>query len=246
MDRFKNYLNALSEEAIKKELEILYENFEVVRDFYGMKLSQGKVTNRLIRKYKDRVIDALYPDGSFQGGLDVDKVDKIMSTVKRNPNYFYYIQVGIYAVEACTTVANDFGGDYGEEFYQYFEELYEGVIKFSEAKGVKDDYREQFEALKSKAFLPDYPPIKVYYWSEKYWSIGITEVKIGNTLVSIYEKEKSVCDAIRYRNKIGKDVEKEVLKTYLKEKGRNIEKLLRYARILRVEEQMETYLSILL
>jgi len=97
-----------------------------------------------------------------------------------------------------------------------------------------------------KVFLPDYPPIKVYYWSEKYWSIGITEVKIGNTMVSIYEKEKSVCDAIRYRNKIGKDVEKEVLSNYLKKRGRNIDKLLNYARILRIEEQMETYLSILL
>ncbi|MCB0649987.1 MAG: type IV toxin-antitoxin system AbiEi family antitoxin domain-containing protein [Saprospiraceae bacterium] len=97
-----------------------------------------------------------------------------------------------------------------------------------------------------KVALPDYPPIKIYYWSEKYWSIGITEARVGNTIVKIYDKEKSVCDAIRYRNKIGKDVEKEVLKNYLKEKSRNIDKLLRFARLLRVEEQIKTYLSILL
>ena len=64
--------------------------------------------------------------------------------------------------------------------------------------------------------------------------------------MKIYDKEKSVCDAIRFRNKVGKDVEKEVLKNYLKERGRNIDKLLRFARLLRVEEQMKTYLSILL
>lgn len=97
-----------------------------------------------------------------------------------------------------------------------------------------------------KVALPDYPPIKVYYWSEKYWSIGITEARIGNTMVKIYDKEKSVCDAIRYRNKVGRDLEKEVLKNYLKERGRNIDKLLRFARLLRVEEQMKTYLTILL
>lgn len=97
-----------------------------------------------------------------------------------------------------------------------------------------------------KVVLPDYPPIRVYFWSEKYWSIGITQVTIGNTVVDIYEKEKSVCDAIKFRNKIGKDVEKEVLKNYLKEKNRNIDKLLRYAKLLRVEEQMKTYLTILL
>ena len=97
-----------------------------------------------------------------------------------------------------------------------------------------------------KVALPDYPPIKIYYWSEKYWSIGIAQAQIGNTRVNIYEKEKSVCDAVRFRNKIGKDVEKEVLKNYLQERGRNIEKLLRFARLLRVEDQMKTYLSILL
>lgn len=97
-----------------------------------------------------------------------------------------------------------------------------------------------------KITLPDYPPIRVYFWSEKYWSIGITETTIGDTTVKIYEREKSVCDAIKFRNKIGKDVEREVLTNYLKAKNRNIDKLLRYARLLRVEAQMKTYLSILL
>ncbi len=55
-----------------------------------------------------------------------------------------------------------------------------------------------------------------------------------------------MCDAIRFRNKIGKDVEKEVLKNYLRERGRNIDKLLHFARLLRVEGQMKSYLSILL
>lgn len=97
-----------------------------------------------------------------------------------------------------------------------------------------------------KVTLPDYPPIKVYYWSEKYWRIGITKVTIGNAGISIYEKEKSVCDAIRFRNKIGKDVEKEVLKNYLKERDRDIDKLLHFARLLRVEGQLKNYLNILL
>jgi predicted transcriptional regulator of viral defense system len=97
-----------------------------------------------------------------------------------------------------------------------------------------------------KVVLPDYPPIRIYYWDEKHRRVGITEVNIGDTKVSIYEKEKSVCDAVRYRNKIGKDVEKEVLKNYLKERGRNIDKLLYFARLLRVEKQMKAYLSILL
>ncbi|MCB0653050.1 MAG: type IV toxin-antitoxin system AbiEi family antitoxin domain-containing protein [Saprospiraceae bacterium] len=110
---------------------------------------------------------------------------------------------------------------------------------------VPPEYHIAIEKNK-KVLLPDYPPIKVYFWSEQYWSLGIAEIKIGKTTVKIYEKEKSVCDAIKFRNKIGKEVEKEVLQNYLKEKDRNIEKLLYFARLLRVEAQMKTYLSILL
>ncbi|MBK8702806.1 MAG: hypothetical protein IPN33_03770 [Saprospiraceae bacterium] len=94
--------------------------------------------------------------------------------------------------------------------------------------------------------MPDYPPIRLYYWSKKYWHIGITEVTIGETRLKIYEKKKAVWYAIRFRNKIGRDVEKEVLKNYLKEKGRDIERLLHFARLLRVEGQLGLYLRILL
>lgn len=97
-----------------------------------------------------------------------------------------------------------------------------------------------------KVALPDYPPIKLYYWSEAYWRIGVTEIMVDNTPIKIYDKEKSVCDAVRFRNKVGKDTEKEVLQSYLRERPRNLEKLLHYARLLRVEKQMTTYLNILL
>jgi predicted transcriptional regulator of viral defense system len=97
-----------------------------------------------------------------------------------------------------------------------------------------------------KVALPDYPPIRLYYWKENYWSIGIVQHPVGNSLISIYEKEKAVCDAVRFRNKIGKEMEKEVLKNYLKLRDRNIDKLLRFARVMRVENQVKSYLSILL
>ncbi len=97
-----------------------------------------------------------------------------------------------------------------------------------------------------KITLPDYPAIRDYFWRDKYWSVGITETTIGDTTGKIYEREKSGCDVIKFSNKIGKDVELEVLTNYLKAKNRNIDKLLRYARLIRVEAQMKTYLSILL
>lgn len=97
-----------------------------------------------------------------------------------------------------------------------------------------------------KVVLPDYPPIQLYFWTQKYWKLGITSVKIGNTEVKIYDKEKCVCDAIRYRNKLGKEVEKEVLENYLRFPGRNIDLLFSYAKELRVKTKLTQYLELLI
>ena len=56
--------------------------------------------------------------------------------------------------------------------------------------------------------------------------------------------EKSVCDAIRYRNKIGIDVSSEILKNYLSRKERNITRLAAYAKSMRIAGILNNYLEI--
>jgi len=90
-----------------------------------------------------------------------------------------------------------------------------------------------------KMLLPDYPPIKLYYLSEGFHQLGITQICIGNQNVKIYDLEKSVCDAVRFRNKVGLDIAIEVLKNYVNRKDRNFDKLAKYARPLRIEKIMQ-------
>ena len=94
-----------------------------------------------------------------------------------------------------------------------------------------------------KILLPDYPPITLYYWKREYHELGVTKQKISGYTVKIYDLEKSVCDAIKYRTKIGMDVASEILKTYLKRKDRNLTKLLEYAKKVRIEKILRTYLD---
>ncbi len=99
---------------------------------------------------------------------------------------------------------------------------------------------------KSKIRLPDFPPIKLYYWSKSILPIGKSTIEMENSLVDIYDLEKSVCDAVKFRNKVGKDILNEVLNEYLKRKDRNLEKLIQYAKLLRVEKALKDYLDVLL
>ena len=95
-----------------------------------------------------------------------------------------------------------------------------------------------------KVSLPDYPPVSLYYWQEKYYRLGIIRQRIKGYNINIYNLERSVCDAIRFRNKIGMDVASEILKNYLEREDRNLTKLLEYARKTRIEKILKTYLEV--
>lgn len=97
-----------------------------------------------------------------------------------------------------------------------------------------------------KIKLPDYPPITLYYWTKKHQELGVVYKVIDGYNVPIYDIEKCVCDAIKYRNKVGIDVCSEVIKEYLKRKDRNLMLLMQYARIMRVETTLKKYLEIAL
>lgn len=99
---------------------------------------------------------------------------------------------------------------------------------------------------KSRYMLPDYPPVKLYYWESTVFQLGITEFALGEGQIRVYDMEKTVCDMFRLRSKTGIDILKEVLKNYLLRPNRDLAKLHNYARQLRVEKQLNPILTILL
>lgn len=98
-------------------------------------------------------------------------------------------------------------------------------------------------AANRKVQLPDYPVIDLYYWKPEYLTIGVEEVEVDGKRVRMTDPERTVCDAIRYRNKIGMDVCGDVLNDYLARPERNIGLLNTYARELRVYKILTTYLE---
>lgn len=94
-----------------------------------------------------------------------------------------------------------------------------------------------------KVRLPDYPIIDLYYWKKEYLEFGIMQKEISGYDVLITDLERTVCDAVKYRNKIGLDVCGEVIDSYLKKDNRNISLLHEYAQKLRVKNILTTYLE---
>ena len=99
---------------------------------------------------------------------------------------------------------------------------------------------------KRKVVIPPSLPITLYYWKEEYLSLGVIEEILSGHTVRITNIERSVCDAVKYRNKIGLDVCAEIVRTYLRKEGRDLSLLTEYAKRLRVWSTLKSYLEIAL
>lgn len=92
----------------------------------------------------------------------------------------------------------------------------------------------------------DSPPVRAYKFSVESFNAGIEKHQIDGVSVQIYSAEKTLADCFKYRNKLGMDVVLEALKLYRSKKKYNLNELLKYARICRVEKVMKPYLEALL
>jgi len=103
-------------------------------------------------------------------------------------------------------------------------------------------------ALESGSRRPrlSFPPVRVFWFSGPAWSEGVEVHLLDGTPVRIYGPEKSVADAFKFRRKLGLDLAIEALKVHRTRPGFDVNRLLHYARVCRVEQVMSPYLEALL
>ena len=90
----------------------------------------------------------------------------------------------------------------------------------------------------------DFPPLSVHRFSDLAFDAGIVEHQIDGVSIKIYNPEKTLADCFKFRNKIGMVLVLEALKLYKIRKQFNLEALLKYAKICRVEKVMRPYLEV--
>lgn len=94
--------------------------------------------------------------------------------------------------------------------------------------------------------VPDWPRFHIWYFPEKRYETGIITENDECGSFRIYNIEKTVTDILYYRNKIGIEETREILKNYLRRPDRNLSDLHRYAEKLGCGKILGTYLEVLL
>jgi predicted transcriptional regulator of viral defense system len=92
-------------------------------------------------------------------------------------------------------------------------------------------------------FSMEYPPVKVYYFQDTFYELGIEQINTKTGIFRIYNAEKTICDMFRYRNKLGEDLALEGLRNYLKRKDADIARLREYAIKCQVKTVLLPYLK---
>ena len=99
---------------------------------------------------------------------------------------------------------------------------------------------------KKVSTLPEWPEIKVFYFDPARMDTGVTEITEGGDSFRIFDIEKTVVDIVYYRNKVGIEEMSEILHNYLKRPDRQIDRLYAYAKMLRCESVIRSYLEVLI
>ncbi len=89
----------------------------------------------------------------------------------------------------------------------------------------------------------DYPFMKFYYIIDAYMKIGITEIEYEGHSISIFDRDRTLCDVIRYEKKMDKEIFNKAIRSYVMDQKKNIGKLLDYAEAMNIRKKVSTIIG---
>jgi predicted transcriptional regulator of viral defense system len=89
----------------------------------------------------------------------------------------------------------------------------------------------------------NYPYIKPYFLMKKYLEIGVHEILINGVKINIFDKERTICDVVRYSNKIDREIINKAIQSYVNDSSRNIGKLIEYSKELRIYNKVQMWIG---
>ena len=90
----------------------------------------------------------------------------------------------------------------------------------------------------------DYPLIKPYYLEPKFIEIGIDTIEIEGVEIRMYDRDRTICDVLRYETKLEVEVFTNAIRNYIKDPKKNARNLFEYAEIFNIKNKVQTYIGV--
>jgi predicted transcriptional regulator of viral defense system len=191
----------------------------------------------------DEAIDRFDKNGVITSS-DITKYGVHRSILRKltESGRYYRVARGIY-------IRND---EWEDEFYLLQKKYSRGVFSHATAlylHGYSDRVPLKFQMTFPKGYNSsslNKENVEICRVIPENYNLGIVEVKTpGGNIVKAYDLERCLCDMLRGK---GDDIQlvQSAIKRYVLSKERDINKLLHYAKQLRVEPKVKKYLEVLL
>jgi predicted transcriptional regulator of viral defense system len=93
-------------------------------------------------------------------------------------------------------------------------------------------------------FQLEYPLIKPYYVEPDVLKMGVKTIPMDDGTIQIYNKERLICDCLKFEDKLDRAVMQDALKAYLQEPKKDIQKLMEYARSRKVVQKVQNRIGV--
>lgn len=93
-------------------------------------------------------------------------------------------------------------------------------------------------------FKIDYPFVRPYFIEPAILNVGLSGGEIDGNPVRIYDKERTICDCLRYRNKMDREIFVKAIQKYASDTSKNIPRMMQYAQKLRVTDKVKNLLGV--
>jgi predicted transcriptional regulator of viral defense system len=93
-------------------------------------------------------------------------------------------------------------------------------------------------------FKLDYPKVIPYYTEPEVLTIGATKIEYEGTEFQIYDKDRMICDCLKYESKMNREDFKEALQSYIKDEDKDISALMEYARERKVVKRVQSLIGV--
>lgn len=93
-------------------------------------------------------------------------------------------------------------------------------------------------------FQMDFPLVQPYYTEPEVLKLGVCKLQLKSGVIGIYDKERLICDCLKYEDKLEREVLQNALKCYLREPVKDIQKLMEYARERRVVQKVQSRIGV--
>lgn len=92
----------------------------------------------------------------------------------------------------------------------------------------------------------DAPALQAYYVQPELYELGKTTDHFGGVVLSVYDRERTICDCFKYRSRLDHEMFNKALNAYANDKEKNLKNLSAYAKKMRVHKKVSELMEVLL